>query len=99
MSAKVDHPYAGGRKASGVTREHDALVWENMLGTVYASDGKEVRYFDYDWDAARAYAGVEACTDLRRCRAPRDYGWDYNRLVRGKVALFGVRPKPVDGVV
>lgn len=36
-----------------------------MLGTVYASDGTTTRYFDYNWDAARAFAGVTPERDPR----------------------------------
>ena len=42
------------------TQRHRPALWENMLGTVYAmNDAKEVRYFDYDYAAAREYCGAD----------------------------------------
>lgn len=42
------------------TRQHRPAMWENLLGTVYAmNDERQVRYFDYDWPAAREWSGVE----------------------------------------
>lgn len=42
------------------TKKHRPAIWENMLGTVYArNDAGETRYFDYDWYAAREFAGVD----------------------------------------
>lgn len=42
------------------TRRHRPAIWENMLGTVYAMNAAgETRYFDYDHDGARAFAGVD----------------------------------------
>lgn len=48
------------------TRKHRKVFTPGILGTVYAynADGVE-RYFDYDWNAAVAYAGVTADSDLR----------------------------------
>lgn len=40
-----------------------------MLGTVYArNDAGETRYFDYDWDAARQFAGISDDRDPRLAR-------------------------------
>lgn len=47
------------------TKKHRPAVWENILGTVYAYNGKAVRYFDYDWEAAWKYAGVTEGVDPR----------------------------------
>jgi hypothetical protein len=57
------------------TQHHRPGLWENMLGTVYAmNDAGEVRYFDYDYEAARAFAGAdEADRDPRQARAARSY--------------------------
>jgi len=69
-----------------------------MLGTVMACNpltGEE-KYFDYDWDGARAFALVAQCTDLRIC-APAT-GQTYItpggalRRQHGKIALYGVPP-------
>lgn len=47
------------------TKQHRPAIWECMLGTVYAFNGKEVKYFDYDWEGARAFAGVQNHKDPR----------------------------------
>jgi len=55
------------------TKHHVPAIWECMLGTVYACNPQgETRYFDYDHEAARAFAGVDQeGVDLRVARAPR----------------------------
>jgi hypothetical protein len=90
------HPFAGGRKALP-TERHSPVIWECMLGTVYARnpDG-EVRYFDYRWDEARAFAfgdidpadldlriakAAQARNEWRICALPGD-------LRRNQVALW-----------
>jgi hypothetical protein len=41
------------------TKSHVPAVWECMLGAVYAQNAQgETRYFDYDYEAARAFAGL-----------------------------------------
>lgn len=84
----MKHPFHGGIKKRGVTRSHRPLIWECMLGTVYArSPEGEVRYFDYDWDAARAHAQVDQHRDLRIAQCKVSYqGWPDS----GKHALWGV---------
>ncbi len=71
------------------TKRHVPLLWENMFGTVYArsTETKKVQYFDYDWAAARQFAGVKDATDLRIARSPMSYS-DGPR--EGQVALWGV---------
>lgn len=99
---KVPHPFAGGVKHSRVTAAHVPLVWENMLGTVYARSPKgEVKYFDYDWDAAHAHADVSKAQDLRIFRVPKaasttgyKHGGGMDRPRRGQLALWGVHPAP-----
>lgn len=55
-----------GVKLQAPNRSHRPAIWENMLGTVYAmNDQFEVQYFDYDWDAAKKFAGLENKKDLR----------------------------------
>ena len=85
------HPFAGGKKRPNVTQKHSPLVWECMLGTVYARDPvtKKVKYFDYDWDAARAYAMVDQCADLRTCKVAISY---QGYPAKGKLALWGIPP-------
>ena len=90
---KVKHPFEGGRKTTSITKKHRPLIWENMMGTVmakhYARRG-EPEYFDYKWDAAREYAGVDECSDLRICKSPESYqGWPE----KGKMALWGIPPE------
>ena len=87
ISGQVRHPFAGGKKKATVTKKHRRLIWECMLGTVYATDptdkgNTEGKYFDYDYSAAHAHAKVAQCTDLRICK-PRGYR---------KVALYGIPP-------
>lgn len=54
------------------TRKHRAAIWENMLGTVYAMNPKgKVKYFDYDYAGAVAWAEITAASDVRRGR----YTW------------------------
>jgi len=48
------------------TQKHRPALWEAMLGTVYAYDGREVKYFDYDWERAIKFAKVP--TDGTDCR-------------------------------
>ena len=62
------NPLTLGRKANP-TRKHRAAIWECMLGTVYAmNDAGEVRYFDYKWDEAVAFAGVTPERDPRTAK-------------------------------
>jgi hypothetical protein len=53
------------------TQKHRAAIWECMLGTVYAYDGKEVKYFDYDHEGALKFAGVTNDKDPRTYRTDR----------------------------
>jgi hypothetical protein len=65
---KPKHPFHGARKAKP-TKQHRPVIWENMLGTVYAASPEgEVRYFDYRWDDAREFAGITDASDLRLAR-------------------------------
>ena len=88
ISGQVSHPFAGGKKTKGITQKHRRLIWECMLGTVYALDpldkdiNREEKYFDYDYQAARLHAKVAQCTDLRVCKVNR----------YAKIALYGIPP-------
>lgn len=82
------HPFHGARKMKP-TQRHRAAIWENMLGTVYAAnDAGEVKYFDFDWDAARAYAEVDAeGADPRVARCPNAHG-GVDRPRKGQLVLY-----------
>lgn len=71
MTVDTPRVFAGARRMKPTLR-HRVAIWENMLGTVNAmNDRGEVRYFDYDWAAAREFAGVDVGDrDLRIWRAP-----------------------------
>ena len=81
------NPFTGARKAKP-TKRHRPAIWENMLGAVYACNDKgEVRYFDYRWDEARAFAGADReDADLRVARCSRFYFPDGPRA--GKMVLW-----------
>jgi len=83
------HPFTGARRVPRVTLKHRPLIWECMLGTVYAMGREGPRYFDYDWAAAREYAGVAAHSDLRLTRTQRSLG-EYPMPGPGRLVLFGV---------
>lgn len=91
--------FQGGVNKPNVTQRHSPLVWECMLGTVYASNGTTVEYFDYDYEAAHRFAGVAACADLRLCRAKRTYSIDGHLLCKGRSALWGIRSRTTDAAV
>ena len=60
------------------TKRHRPALWSGVLGTVYAlSPERETRYFDYDVDAAREWAGVDTASDPRLARgdARGRYRW------------------------
>lgn len=71
------HPFKGGRKAVP-TKRHKPVIWECILGTVYAANpAGEVKYFDYDWDGAREWAAITPDSDLRVAKMPRDRRYRY----------------------
>lgn len=58
------------------TKNHRPAIWENMLGTVYAmNDSFETKYFDYNWDAAKEYAGISNKKDVRIYKDPGGVNW------------------------
>lgn len=60
MKTRATHPFTGARRMRP-TQKHRPAIWECMLATVFACNARgDVRYFDYDWDAAREFAGVDA---------------------------------------
>lgn len=63
------HPFHGARRMKP-TLKHRPAIWECMLGTVFARNAAgQVKYFDYDWDAARAFAGITPESDPRVYKA------------------------------
>lgn len=59
------------------TKLHRAVLWENMLGTVFARNAAGVvEYFDYDYPKALAHIGPHR--DVRVARAT-----EWNRFVSG----------------
>ncbi len=72
------------------TQKHRPAIWENMLGTVYArNDAGEIKYFDYRWDDARVFAGVEVERDPRVAKATGNYPGEGPR--RGQAVLWVLR--------
>jgi hypothetical protein len=77
--------FEGARKMKP-TLKHRPAIWECMLATVYAmNDAGQTKYFDYDWDAAREFAGVDRPeADLRVYRAARSQG----EIRKGQKVLY-----------
>ena len=79
------------------TMKHRPAIWENMLGTVYAmNDARECKYFDYDYEAALAFAGVSSDNStgdnrlskpVRRCSWIRKGCWS-SEPRRGQLVLW-----------
>ncbi len=97
MSESIQHPFKGGVKKK-ITKKHCPLIWECMLGTVFARDPETdiVKYFDYDYVGAHAWAKVKDCIDLRVDKTPC-VGYRYTDthgmtipLAKGRAALWGV---------
>jgi hypothetical protein len=64
-----------------------------MLGTVYALNGEgECRYFDYDYEGARQFAGITGATEARVYRVNRDLDRGY---VRSGATHANPRPNQV----
>lgn len=62
------------------TKAHRPALWSGILGTVYAmNDDGEVRYFDYDREGAKAFAGVTDDRDPRLARKPRPVSYAKHR--------------------
>lgn len=84
-------PFVGVKKKP--TLKHRPLLWENMLGTVYARNiqGK-TEYFDYNWKAAHEFAQVSRHTDLRLARNTSDSGYEGSPR-RGQWVMYGIPPQ------
>lgn len=72
------------------TQKHRPAIWECMLGTVYASDGKKVKYFDYGYEAALRYAGVAAGSDPRLYKVDGTVSraWAGSEPSKGRLVLW-----------
>lgn len=79
-------------KRAKPTKAHRPAVWEAMLGTLYACNPQgEVKYCDYRWEEALAWAQVAGTVDHRWARSPRHYpdpNSTYLGLRKGRKALF-----------
>lgn len=89
-------PFQGGKKTKSITTRHVPLMWENMLGTVYARlpqarTEDDTQYFDYNWIDARKYAQLDQCSDLRIVRCPKSYG-EPEMPRKGQWVLWGIPP-------
>jgi len=73
------------------TLKHQPIVWECMLGTIYARSlvTGQVQYFDYDY--AKALAHVGAYADVRVHRVGRGY-YDLSgtEIPVGKLVWFAI---------
>lgn len=47
------------------TKQHTPVIWECMLGTLYARNPQtgEIKYCDYRWEEAFAHAGLTVTAD------------------------------------
>lgn len=78
------------------TAKHRPVLWENMLGTVYARNEKGVcKYFDYDIKSAKEYVGLSTLSDLRLWRAGKSSSENSPRP--GQFVLYGVFGAAADG--
>ncbi len=95
MRAKEGHAFYLGIEAKKAkpTKQHRPALWEMMLGTVIAMNSKgEIRYFDYDYEAAKEFA--ELGDDLRAYRFQGNVIYDngnnedHLRPRKGKLVLW-----------
>lgn len=78
------------------TKQHRPALWEAVLGTVYAMDHNgDVRYFDYDHDKAKKFAGVTSpaavsgLRDLRLFRSSHTVQLSSRERIRkGQLVLY-----------
>lgn len=86
------HPFSGGVKKKP-TQRHKPVIWEGILGAVYAASPEGVvKYFDYDWDGAREWAGITTSTpDLRIARVLHVSYYRGNGPSSGRWALWAKR--------
>lgn len=56
------------------TLKHRAAMWEGMFGAVYAmNDQGVIRYWDYDYEGAKVWAGITNERDIRIFKCPRSH--------------------------
>jgi len=71
------------------TQKHRIALSAGILGTVYATNAAgETRYFDFDYAAAREFAGIDANSDPRIWRESEPWG---GRRASTRMALWIVR--------
>jgi len=79
------------------TKNHRLTIWECMLGTIFAMNNKGIiKYFDYDYQAAIIYVGINSHSDPRISVMTVDqafYRWHSNvdepngTLRKGRIVL------------
>lgn len=87
---KAIHPFEGAVRKKK-TLKHRKMMWECMLGTVIAHcrETGETKYFDYDYEGARKFCGVDRATDLR---LDREKWGVYDGPRKGQLVMYGVFP-------
>ena len=71
------------------TLNHRPAIWENILATIYAmNDQGEIKYFDYDYDAAIEFAGIKEKKDVRCFKAKERWSSDVSSLCKGRMAVW-----------
>lgn len=75
------------------TQKHRPAVWEMILGTVNAmNDQGEIKYFDYNYKEALAFAGVSKKTDVRIAKTRERYYFPYDsvtkNICKGQIVLW-----------
>ena len=89
----MENPFKGARKARP-TILHRPALWEMLLGTVVAmNDAGETKYFDYDYEGAREYAGVDEGADLRLAKFGGGVRYGAVQPSRGQLVLWVKRVK------
>jgi len=70
------------------TKKHTAVVWEGMLGTVYAKKDGKVKNFDYDWKGAAEYVGLENAEDIRIGKYDRNDPYNDNTPRKNQTCVW-----------
>ena len=74
------------------TKKHRRALWESMLGTVMAQNTKgKIKYFDYKWEDAIAFAEIAEATDIRVARWEHGSGYDCRGPRKGQLVLSVIR--------
>ncbi len=73
-------PYAGAARLKKPTQKHRPAMWEGILGAVYAmNDAREIKYFDFNYEGARAWCGIDEDGRDPRTARGQDYSWNGKR--------------------